>query len=150
MPKQIECCHSLEIFIVHLAYCGNFQQDYHKNGVIFGQKVSLNDQSMLHGILIKIDILFAQITPAERPLTVSGPFTGMIVSKNLYNLSINFSFLWIAEQDLKNFIEYCISFETPKILYGLLKSTRGHCYELYLLLHLPPHTQDHQISLRLI
>ena len=24
MPEQIECCHSLEIFIIHLAYCGNF------------------------------------------------------------------------------------------------------------------------------
>ena len=76
MPQQIECWCSLEIYIIHLGYCGNFQQIY-KNLVIFGQQVSLNDQSMLHGILIKIDILFAQIMPAERPLTVSGPFTGI-------------------------------------------------------------------------
>ena len=77
MPKQIECWRSLEIYMIHLAYYGNFQQKCQKNGVIFGQKVSLNDQSMLHGILIKIDILLAQITPAERPLTVSSPFTGI-------------------------------------------------------------------------
>ena len=42
----------------------------------FGQKVSLNDQIMLHGVLVKSDVLFAWIRPAERPLTVSGPFTG--------------------------------------------------------------------------
>ena len=77
MPQQIECWCSLEIYIIHLGYCGNFQQDFHKNGVIFGQKLSLNDQSMLHGILIKSDVLFARIWPAERPLTVSGPFTGI-------------------------------------------------------------------------
>ena len=43
----------------------------------FGQKVSLNDQIMLHGVLVKSDVLFARIRPAERPLTVSGPFTGI-------------------------------------------------------------------------
>ena len=80
MPEQIECWRSLEIFIIHLAYCGNFQQDYHINGVIFGQKVSLNDQIMLHGVLVKSDILFAWIRLAERPLTVSGPFTGTITN----------------------------------------------------------------------
>ena len=77
MPEKIEYCRSLEIYKIHLAYyCGNFQQDFHKNGVIFGQKISLNNQSMLHGVLIKSDVPFAQIWPAERPLTVSGPFTG--------------------------------------------------------------------------
>ena len=76
IPEQLECCCSLEIYIVHLAYCGNFQQDYHINGVIFEQKLSSNNQIMLHGVLIKSEVLFAQIRPAERPLTVSGPFTG--------------------------------------------------------------------------
>ena len=84
MPEQIECWRSLEIFIIHLAYCGNFQQEFHKKGVIFGQKVSLNDQSMLHGVLIKSNVLFAWIRSAERPLTVSGPFTGLF-----YDWSIN-------------------------------------------------------------
>ena len=77
ITEQIKCCCSLEIYIIHLAYCGNFQQDYHINGVNFGQKVSLNDQIMLHGVLVKSDILFARIRPAERPLTVSGHFTGL-------------------------------------------------------------------------
>ena len=31
---------------------------------------------MLHGVPIKSDNLFALIQPAERPLTLSGPFTG--------------------------------------------------------------------------
>ena len=43
---------------------------------MFLLKLGFNAQSMLHGILIKSGILFAQIWPAERPLTVSGPFTG--------------------------------------------------------------------------
>ena len=78
MPIQIECWHSLEIYMIHLAYCRNFQQDCQKNGGIFGQKVNLNDQSMLHGGVIQSGVLFAWILPAERPLTVSGPFTGSL------------------------------------------------------------------------
>ena len=80
MPQEIECWRSLEIYMIHLAYYGNFQQECQKNGVIFGQKVSLNDLSKLHGVVIKSDVLFAWIWPAERPLTVSDPFTGAIFS----------------------------------------------------------------------
>ena len=76
IPEQIERCCSIEIYIIHLDYCGNFQQDYHINGVIFGQKVSINDQN---GVLVKSEVLFARIRPAKRPLTMSGPFTGFII-----------------------------------------------------------------------
>ena len=62
--------------MLHFVYCGHFHEDFPKNVVIFGQKVHLNDQSMLHGVSIKSGVLFAWIWPAERPLTVSGPFTG--------------------------------------------------------------------------
>ena len=34
---------------------------------------------MLHGVLIKSDVPFVRIWPAERPLTVSSPFTGYII-----------------------------------------------------------------------
>ena len=67
--------------MLHIAYCSDFQQDFLKNAVIFGQKVCLNDQNMLHWILIQsgvTGVLFVRIWPAERPLTVSGPFTGEV------------------------------------------------------------------------
>ena len=67
--------------MLHIAYCSDFEQDFLKNAVIFGQKVCLNDQNMLHGIPIQSDVtgvVCAGILKAERPLTVSGPFNGKL------------------------------------------------------------------------